>query len=286
MGLFSSASGSKAKGKPPATPFPSEFLPPPPAPRRQRQLVNVLVHQAEWHWQHRQPLPYPDVTLPHDWHLDPDRIPVPAAPQSARAHAKEVRHRRALLTPEQRRDPAYATDSPNWARWFAFEHEEARRRGVCEVDRRSPPTPLVVREEDQAALAAVYRESEEDERRRAEAAEVEEEARYEAAMAQALALSGAGDSVVPPVAPPSPIKPEPQPEPEPEPIARFSWNGVVREWVSAPPVWLGATPTQEQAYLEMWCQRWLVKERHRGEDEEMLERDLEEEQRQAEKEER
>ena len=63
MGLFSGA-----KGKSPATTFPSEFLPPPPAPapRRQRQRVNVPVHQAEWHWQHRQPLPYPDVTLPHD----------------------------------------------------------------------------------------------------------------------------------------------------------------------------------------------------------------------------
>ena len=61
-------------------------------------------------------------------------------------------------------------------------------------------------------------------------------------MAQALALSATGDSVVPPVAPPSPIKPEPHPEPEPEPIARFSWNGVVREWVSAPSVWLGTTP--------------------------------------------
>ena len=130
MGLFSGASGSKA----PATPFPSEFLPPPPAPapRRQRQRVNVPVHQAEWHWQHRQPLPYPDVTLPHDWHLDPDRIPVPAVPRTARVHAEEVRRRRALLTPEQRREAAYASDSPNWARWFAFEHEEARRRGVRE----------------------------------------------------------------------------------------------------------------------------------------------------------
>ena len=136
MGLFSGASGSKAKGKSPATPFPSEFLLPPSAPatRRQRQRVNVPVQQAEWHWQHRQPLPYPDVTLPHDWHLDPDRIPVPAAPRTARAHAEEVRRRRALLTPEQRLDKAYATDSPNWARWFAFEHEEARRRGVREVE--------------------------------------------------------------------------------------------------------------------------------------------------------
>ena len=115
----------------------------------------------------------------------------------------------------------------------------------------------------------------------------EEEARYEAAMVQAIALSAAGDCVVPPVAPPSPPRrrvkadPEPQPEPEPEPIARFSWNGVVREWVSAPPVWLGATPAQEQAYLEMWRQRRLAEERRQGEYEEMLERDLEEEARQA-----
>ena len=103
-------------------------------------------------------------------------------------------------------------------------------------------------------------------------------------MAQALALSAAGDSVVPPVAPPSPIKPEPQPEPEPEPIARFSWNEVVREWVSAPPVWMGATPAEEAAYLEMWRQRQLAEERRRGEYEEMLERDLEEEAREAEEE--
>ena len=62
--------------------------------------THVLLHQAEWHWHHRVPLPYPDVTLPHDWHLDPERIPVPAAPRTARAHAEEVRRRRALLTSE------------------------------------------------------------------------------------------------------------------------------------------------------------------------------------------
>ena len=90
------------------------------------------------------------------------------------------------------------------------------------------------------------------------------------------------------MAPPSPprrlVKADPEPQPEPEPIARFSWTGVVREWVSAPPVWLGATPAQEQAYLEMWRQRRLAEERRRGEYEEMLERDLEEEQREAEEE--
>ncbi|KAE8816586.1 Cytochrome P450 71C4 [Hordeum vulgare] len=92
MGLLSSAGSSKAKGKSPVIPFPSEFLPPPPALAcRPGQRVNVPVHQAEWHWQHRVPFPYPDATLPHDLHLDPEMILVPPAPRSARAHAEEVR---------------------------------------------------------------------------------------------------------------------------------------------------------------------------------------------------
>ena len=101
-------------------------------------------------------------------------------------------------------------------------------------------------------------------------------------MAQALALSAAGDSVVPPVAPPSPIKPET--EREPSLIERYSWTGVVREWVRAPPVWMGATPAQEQAYLEHWRKIRVAEERRDGEYLEMLERDLEEEQREAEEE--
>ncbi|KAE8769603.1 hypothetical protein D1007_58787 [Hordeum vulgare] len=129
MGLFSGVGSNKAKGKSPAIPFSSEFLPPPLAPaRRPRQRVNVPVHRAEWHWQHCVPLSYPDATLPHDCHLDLEMIPMPMPPRSARVHAEEVRRRRALLMPEQRRDLAYTTDSPYWARWFAFEHEEARRR--------------------------------------------------------------------------------------------------------------------------------------------------------------
>ena len=76
----------------------------------------------------------------------------------------------------------------------------------------------------------------------------EEEAAYEARMAEAMALSAAGDCVVPPLAPSSPAKAEP----EPTPIERYSWTGRVREWVSAPPVWMGATPAQEAAYLEQW----------------------------------
>jgi hypothetical protein len=43
-------------------------------------------------------------------------------------------------------------------------------------------------------------------------------------MAEAMALSAAGDCVVPPVAPPSPVKAKP----EPAPLERYSWTGEVR----------------------------------------------------------
>ena len=113
MGFFSGI-GSSRKGKAPARHSPSlPALPAPASAPRQRQRINVPLHQAEWHWHHRVPLPYLGVTLPHDWHLDPERIPVPAAPRTARAHAEEVRRRRALLTSEQRADPHFVADSPN-----------------------------------------------------------------------------------------------------------------------------------------------------------------------------
>ncbi|KAE8792660.1 Cytochrome P450 71C4 [Hordeum vulgare] len=113
--------------------------------RRPRQRVSVPVHQAWWHSEHRVLLPYPDVTLPHRLHLDPERIPVPTVPRSARLHAeKEL--------------------------WFAVMHEEHCRRGVHDVQLGGPPPPLpVVSEEDQeaqaayqAALTAVLREREEE----------------------------------------------------------------------------------------------------------------------------
>ena len=99
-------------------------------------------------------------------------------------------------------------------------------------------------------------------------------------MAQAMAPSVAGDCVVPPVAPPSPprrlAKAEPQPEAEPEPIERYSWMGVVREWVRASPIWMQATPEQESAYLEHRRQTRLAEERRKGEYLEQLERDAKE----------
>ncbi|KAE8793316.1 hypothetical protein D1007_32158 [Hordeum vulgare] len=107
MGFF-----GKGKGK--LTPSASSSKVPVP-PRRCAppwERLYILVHQARWHWQYRQALPYPDVNLPHGWHLDPDRIPIPAVSQSAHAHPEEVRQRCALLTPEQRYDPTYTADSP------------------------------------------------------------------------------------------------------------------------------------------------------------------------------
>ena len=96
---------------------------------------------------------YPDVTLPHRWHLDPQRIPVPAVPHTQRAHDDEVRRRRAQLTPEQCRLHEYATDSPNWEAWFALEHEEQRRSGVDAVPPLFPPPPPQVEPEDMEAEA-------------------------------------------------------------------------------------------------------------------------------------
>ena len=67
-------------------------------------------------------------------------------------------------------------------------------------------------------------------------------------MAEAMALFAAGNCIVPPLRPPSPVKAESGPTPiKPE---SYSWNGVVREWVSMPLVWYGATPAHEHIYLE------------------------------------
>ncbi|KAE8785063.1 Cytochrome P450 71C4 [Hordeum vulgare] len=160
-------------------------LPPPASSRRPRHLISVPVHQARWHWEQRIPLPYPDVTLPHDSHLDPDRIPVPVVPRSARTHAEEEV-------------------------WFVLEHEEQRRRNVRDAQPGPSPLPPVVCDEDreaeaayQAVLAATLRESEEEEWHNAE----KEDATYEAHLIEAIALSPTDDCVVPP-----PSKTEPRPE--------------------------------------------------------------------------
>ena len=249
------------------------------------------MHQARWHWEYRQPLPYPDVTLPHHWHLDPQRIPVPAVPRSQRAHDDEVRRRRAQLTPEQRRLPEYAADSPNWEAWFALEHEEQRRSGVDAVPPPFPPPPPQVEPEDMEAEAEYQAALEEALQHALEASRLEEDAHWDG-LEQALALSAAGDSVHTPLfVPPPPPSPPVQPKPEPEPTRKrspppptwpeeaYSWTGQYREWVSAPPVHFAATPEEEAAHLERWKEHWLRQEQADGEEqmryEAMLQRDAE-----------
>ncbi|KAE8794101.1 hypothetical protein D1007_31162 [Hordeum vulgare] len=188
------ADSSQNKGKSPVYPRP---ISPPVSSHRPRERVGIPVHQAQWHWEHRVPLPYPDVTLPHHSHLDPERIPVPAVPWSTRMHAEEVSRRRSNSTLCTR--PTLPTRSD--------EDEDAEAAY-------------------QAALAAALREREDEERRKAE----EEDAAYEAQLAEAITLFAAGDCVASP-----PPKSEPQPE-------VYQWTGCLCEWANAPPIWLGATP--------------------------------------------
>ncbi|KAE8779755.1 Pre-mRNA-processing factor 39 [Hordeum vulgare] len=209
MGFFS----GKEKGKSPA--FLVLALPSLVSSRLPRERVSIPVHQARRHWEHCVLLPYRDVMLPHDCHFNPERILVPAVSRSARAHADEA--------------------------WFAWEHDEQHRRDVRDVVA-GPSLPLVMREEDQEAeaayhntLADVLRASEEE-----AGLKEKEEVAYQAQLAEVMALSIAGDAVVPPPPPSSPVKAEPGPlvlRPE-----KYAWDGVVREWFSAPPIWLGATP--------------------------------------------
>ncbi|KAE8774836.1 Pre-mRNA-processing factor 39 [Hordeum vulgare] len=119
---------------------------------------------------------------------------------------------------------------------FVFEHKEQRRHGICDV-RASTSPPLIVRDEDeevqdayQEAPTAALRESKEEEHRKEE----DEEVTYQAQMAESFALCTIGDSTMSPLAPSSPTKIEPAPTAlKPQ---EYVWDGVVREWVSAPPV--------------------------------------------------
>ncbi|KAE8771368.1 hypothetical protein D1007_56775 [Hordeum vulgare] len=96
--------------------------------------------------------------------------------------------------PQQRRNPVYAVDSPDLEAWFAWEHEEQRRRGVCDVAA-GPPLSLVVHEEDHEAeatyentLAVVLHASEEE-----ACLKEEEEEAYQKQLTEAIALSIVGD---------------------------------------------------------------------------------------------
>nr|XP_020179790.1 tropomyosin-1, isoforms 33/34-like [Aegilops tauschii subsp. strangulata] len=212
MGLFGSSS-RQGKCTPGASSSRAPPPPPPPLARVHpgRRRLRIPVHQARWHWEHRQPLPYPDVTLLHHRHLDPHRIPEPAVPQTQRAHDEEVRRCRAQLTPAQRRMPEYAADSPNWEAWFALEHEEQWRLGV-DANPQFPLPPPRVEPEEMEAEAEYQAALEQALQHALEASRIDEDAHWDG-LEQALAFSTAGDFVHTPLFVPPPPPPPPSSSP-------------------------------------------------------------------------
>ncbi|KAE8819557.1 Pre-mRNA-processing factor 39 [Hordeum vulgare] len=88
-----------------------------------------------------------------------------------------------------------------------------------------------------------------------------------------MMLSVVSDCVLPLLTPSSPTKAHPGPT-----ILKtksYAWDGVVREWVSMPPIWLAMMPAQEQIYLKNSRQRRLTEEHLEGERLEQLEHDTE-----------
>ncbi|KAE8792476.1 hypothetical protein D1007_33000 [Hordeum vulgare] len=96
-------------------------------------------------------------------------------------------------------------------------------------------------------------------------------------MRHTITLSAADEWVVPPLPKTEPMEPQRE---------VYQWIGCLREWVSAPPIWLGATPWQEEAYLHHWRSQHLVEERADGRRQMTQEREAEEERREMEEEER
>ena len=93
--------------------------------KRYRRYVRV--EEAQWHWENAVPVRWSDVHLPDNWHLNPQRIPVPPIPTDPTARAVEIARRRSLLPNHLLDDPAYAASSPYWDQWFREEHDERRR---------------------------------------------------------------------------------------------------------------------------------------------------------------
>ncbi|KAE8767832.1 Pre-mRNA-processing factor 39 [Hordeum vulgare] len=136
----------------------------------------------------------------------------------------------------------------------------------------SHPAAPLVRDEDKEAEAA-YQEA-----LTAALRESEEEKAAQGGGVGLLGTPGGGHDALrcrqlhrASVDPPSRAKPE-----SGLPIREtYVWDGVVREWVSAPPIWLGAMPTQDQLYLKHSRQRRLVEEGLEGRRLKELEREAE-----------
>ncbi|PNT68976.1 hypothetical protein BRADI_3g47946v3 [Brachypodium distachyon] len=122
---------SGAHNRRPATPFRLT-----PARRSREGHMNIDVRKAAHYWDHGILLLWPDVHLPHGWHLNPERVPVPPVLASGHARQVEIWRRRSML-PD---DPAYAEDSSYWDQWFETEHDMHRRSFFAVVCLPPPPS--------------------------------------------------------------------------------------------------------------------------------------------------
>jgi hypothetical protein len=68
-------------------------------------------------------LPWPNVNLPHGWHLNQACVLVPAIPSRSPACHCKILHQWAFLTLDLHRDLAYAVESPLGERCFKAEHD-------------------------------------------------------------------------------------------------------------------------------------------------------------------
>ena len=88
-----------------------------------REWPYISVDTCQWYWDNAVPLPWSDVHLSNNWHLNLERILVPVVPTSGRARQREIQRRRAQLPPDLLHDQAFTLESPYWYTWFRDKHD-------------------------------------------------------------------------------------------------------------------------------------------------------------------
>jgi hypothetical protein len=74
-----------------------------------------------------EPIPWPDVNLLAQWHLNSRRVPVPPILRDRPEHRREIRRWQALLPMHMCRDPAFDIKSLNWDMFSRWEVRPNRR---------------------------------------------------------------------------------------------------------------------------------------------------------------
>jgi hypothetical protein len=89
----------------------------------QRTYMKVTVAHACW--EVGTPMPWPDVNLPHGWHLGLDRVPVPPVLAFGCARRAVIQRYPAPLLLD-RDNPAYKEGCPTRDLWFTHDHDTRR----------------------------------------------------------------------------------------------------------------------------------------------------------------